>query len=147
MSVIGDRGDSAGAEPRAELCRVELLMAQVFTGVGSVRAVVDLAVAEFLDRLRTDPGFTAAVRAALARRTGVEPFRATEPGALEPTLEEGRQEDDGGQGRVLPRDRALACARVHVRRVGSFPSCRQLARLAEVSCGTAQRALRQLRDS
>ena len=45
-----------------------------------------------------------------------------------------------------PSDRALAMAELHRARSGDFPSVRELAALAEVSRGTANTALKQLRD-
>lgn len=51
-------------------------MAGVFTGQESLQDVIDLAVTEFLDRLRTSPGFLDALAAAegeLQRRAGVRP--------------------------------------------------------------------------
>ena len=48
---------------------------------------------------------------------------------------------------LAPGDRAVAMAELHRARHGSLPSVRELAGLAEVSRGTAETALRQLRDA
>lgn len=56
--------------------RFELRMAGLFTGQESLQDVIDLAVTEFLDRLRTSPGFLDAIAAAereQQRRAGVQP--------------------------------------------------------------------------
>jgi hypothetical protein len=56
--------------------RFELRMASLFTGHDSLQEVIDLAVAEFLDRLRARPGFADALAAAeqeQQRRAGVHP--------------------------------------------------------------------------
>ncbi len=56
--------------------RFELRMAGMFTGHESLQDIIDLAVTEFLDRLRTRPGFLDAVAAAereQQRRAGVHP--------------------------------------------------------------------------
>jgi hypothetical protein len=50
-------------------------MAEGFTGCESLQDVIDLAVTEFLDRLRTTPGFLQALSAAereRQRRAGVQ---------------------------------------------------------------------------
>jgi hypothetical protein len=64
--------------------RFELHMAGVFTGHESLQEIIDLAVTEFLDRLRTVPGFPEALTAAereRQRRAGVQmaDFDVTEP--------------------------------------------------------------------
>jgi hypothetical protein len=46
---------------------------------------------------------------------------------------------------LSPSDRALAMGELHRRRSGALPSVRELAGIAEVSRGTAETALRQLR--
>ena len=54
--------------------RFELLMAGRFTGHETLQAVIDLAVGEFLDRMRKEPGFNEALSAAeqsQRRRAGV----------------------------------------------------------------------------
>lgn len=54
--------------------RFELHMAGTFTGRETLQGVIDLAVDEFLERLRRAPGFEAALSAAEAeqqRRAGV----------------------------------------------------------------------------
>jgi hypothetical protein len=51
-------------------------MACLFTGQESLQDIVDLAVAEFLDRLRQQAGFQAALTAAeqeQQRRAGIRP--------------------------------------------------------------------------
>lgn len=56
--------------------RFELRMAGLFTGQESLQDVIDLAVTEFLDRLRERPGFVDAVAAAereQQRRAGIHP--------------------------------------------------------------------------
>lgn len=62
--------------------RFELDAAGLFTGRGTLQSVLDLAVQEFLDRMRSVDGFAAALDAAereQQRRTGVRQVR-TEPG-------------------------------------------------------------------
>ncbi|MDQ2708779.1 MAG: hypothetical protein M3Z25_14575 [Actinomycetota bacterium] len=57
--------------------RFELVMAQGFTGTESLQAVIDLAVTEFLDRCRAEPGFLDALTSAeraQQRRTHVRPL-------------------------------------------------------------------------
>jgi hypothetical protein len=54
--------------------RFELRMAGLFTGQESLQDIVDLAVTEFLDRLRESPGFLEALAAAereQQRRAGI----------------------------------------------------------------------------
>jgi hypothetical protein len=56
--------------------RFELRMAAMFTGQESLQDVIDLAVGEFLDHLRSSPGFLDALAAAereQQRRAGVHP--------------------------------------------------------------------------
>ena len=56
--------------------RFELRMAGMFTGHESLQDIIDLAVTEFLDRLRQQPGFQAALTAAeleQQRRAGIRP--------------------------------------------------------------------------
>lgn len=56
--------------------RFELRMAGMFTGQESLQDIIDLAVTEFLDRLRARPGFLDALAAAereQQRRAGVHP--------------------------------------------------------------------------
>ncbi len=56
--------------------RFELRMAGLFTGHDSLQDVIDLAVTEFLDRLREQTGFEAALTAAeleQQRRAGIRP--------------------------------------------------------------------------
>lgn len=151
MGVVVDRG-SVEVEGGSELCRVELLMARVFTGTGSARALVELAVAELLGRLRSEPGFVAAVSAAWARCNGGGPDgldglgEGIPGGVVTPA---GGVVTPAGQGSarpLSPHARAVACA-WRARRAGLLPSCRRLAQLAEVSRGTAATALRQVRDS
>ena len=55
-------------------------MASLFTGHESLQDIIDLAVTEFLDRLRDQPGFSDALMAAeqeQQRRAGVRPRPAT----------------------------------------------------------------------
>jgi hypothetical protein len=55
-------------------------MACLFTGQESLQDVVDLAVTEFLDRLRQQAGFQAALTAAeheQQRRAGIRPSTST----------------------------------------------------------------------
>lgn len=42
----------------SERRKFELTAAALFTGAGNLQAVIDLAVDEFLDRVREEPGFT-----------------------------------------------------------------------------------------
>lgn len=54
--------------------RFELRMAGLFTGHESLQDIIDLAVTEFLDRLREQPGFQTALTAAeheQQRRAGI----------------------------------------------------------------------------
>jgi hypothetical protein len=53
----------------------------------------------------------------------------------------------GARPAFSPADRAFAMAELHRSRNGVLPSVRELATLAEVSTGTAQTALRQLRQA
>ena len=58
--------------------RFELRMASMFTGHESLQDIIDLAVTEFLDRLRERPGFLDALAAAereQQRRAGIPPSR------------------------------------------------------------------------
>jgi hypothetical protein len=48
--------------------RFELKAAALFTGADGLQAVIDLAVDDFLDHLRTVPGFTDALAAAEAHQ-------------------------------------------------------------------------------
>jgi hypothetical protein len=48
---------------------------------------------------------------------------------------------------LAPGDRAVAMAELHRARTGTLPSVRELAGLAEVSRGTAETALRQIREA
>jgi hypothetical protein len=48
---------------------------------------------------------------------------------------------------LSPGDRASAMAELHCKRRGEWPSVRELAALADVSRGTAETALRQLREA
>jgi hypothetical protein len=60
--------------------KFELRMASLFTGHESLQDIIDLAVTEFLDRLRDQPGFSDALMAAeqeQQRRAGVRPRPAT----------------------------------------------------------------------
>lgn len=62
--------------PRA---RFELGMAQQFTGAGSLQAVIDAAVAEYLMKMRSKQGFEDALRSAereLARKQRAKTSRA-----------------------------------------------------------------------
>jgi len=91
---VGSRGP-IGREPRpaptgyrvSARRRFELLMAGRFTGPETLQPVIDLAVTEFLDRMRDVPGFVEALEAAeqsQQRRAGVRqavppPSEADEP--------------------------------------------------------------------
>ena len=60
--------------------RFELRMAALFTGHESLQDVIDLAVTEFLDHLRDQPGFSEALTAAeleQQRRAGILPRPST----------------------------------------------------------------------
>lgn len=61
--------------------RFELRMAGMFTGQESLQDIIDLAVTEFLDRLRERPGFLEALAAAereQQRRAGIHPYHPSE---------------------------------------------------------------------
>ena len=83
----GRRGPIRASPPTApsgyrisEQRRFELQGAAWFTGTQTLQAVIDLAVSEFLDRVRDEPGFTEAqanAERAVQRRAGV---RRLEPG-------------------------------------------------------------------
>lgn len=56
--------------------KFELRMAGLFTGHESLQDIIDLAVTEFLNRLRGQPGFSEALTAAeqeQQRRAGIRP--------------------------------------------------------------------------
>jgi hypothetical protein len=56
-------------------------MAGMFTGQESLQDIIDLAVTEFLDRLRERPGFLEALAAAereQQRRAGIHPYHPSE---------------------------------------------------------------------
>jgi hypothetical protein len=88
-ATAGSRGP-IGRKPRlsptgyrvSDRRRFELRMASVFTGQESLQDVVDLAVTEFLDRLRARPGFLDALATAereQQRRAGIRPIDNDEP--------------------------------------------------------------------
>lgn len=60
--------------------RFELRMSCLFTGQESLQDVIDLAVSEFLDRMRERPGYQEALTAAeleQQRRAGIRPSPPT----------------------------------------------------------------------
>jgi hypothetical protein len=59
--------------------RFELHMAGAFTGRETLQGVIDLAVDEFLGRLRGTPGFEAALAAAEAEQQRRAGLRSTKP--------------------------------------------------------------------
>jgi len=68
-----DRGTPSGYRVSART-RFELGMAQSFLGTRTLQETIDVAVHEFLERLRTEEGFESALSAAEAsqqRRAGV----------------------------------------------------------------------------
>jgi hypothetical protein len=62
-----DRGTPSGYRVTARQ-RHELEMAKLFLGTKSLQETIDVAVQELLKRLRTEPGFEDALRAAEASR-------------------------------------------------------------------------------
>lgn len=75
-----DRGRPCGFRI-TERTRFELQAAALFVGKASIQDTIALAVDEFLDRTRTTPGFTEALRAAEAniqRRSGVSRIPPTD---------------------------------------------------------------------
>lgn len=80
--------------------RFELRMAALFTGQESLQDVINLAVTEFLDRLRGVPGFLESLTAAereQRRRAGVRPMSGADADA--------DREDDGSDRDQTDPDR------------------------------------------
>jgi hypothetical protein len=72
-------------------------MAALFTGQESQQDVINLAVTEFLDRLRGAPGFLEALKAAereQQRRAGVRPMNDTNAGTDRGSDESGHDQAD-----------------------------------------------------